>query len=166
MKKIFQFLILCFIFANGTNLNAKENIVFIDINYVLNKSNEGQKILDDLNKINNENKNKFTSKENILEKERDEIKKLKNIISKEDYNKKVALFQKKVELYNKEKTDIIKSFESKRKKELDIFFKNLNEIMNIYMKENSISIIIDKKNIVMAAVKNDISNEIIDLVNK
>ena len=166
MKKIYQFLILCFIFANGTNLIAKENIVFIDLNYVLNKSNEGKKILDDLNKINNENKNKFTSKENILEKERDEIKKLKNIISKEDYNKKVTLFQKKVELYNKEKTDIIKSFESKRKKELDIFFKNLNEIMNIYMKENSISIIIDKKNIVMAAVKNDISNEIIKLVNK
>ena len=166
MKKIFQFLILCFFFANYSSLNAKENIVFIDLNYVLNKSNEGKKILDDLNKINDENKNKFSTKENILEKERDDIKKLKNIISKEDYNKKVALFQEKVELYNKEKTDIIKSFEIKKKKELDIFFKNLNEIMNNYMKENSISIIIDKKNIVMAAVKNDISNEIIDLVNK
>ena len=166
MKKIFQYIVLCFLLANSSILNAKENIVFIDLNYVLNKSNEGKKILDDLNKINNENKNKFTTKENILEKERDEIKKLKNIISKEDYNKKVALFQKKVELYNKEKTGIIKSFESKKKKELDTFFKNLNEIMNIYMKENSISIIIDKKNIVMAAVKNDISNEIIDLVNK
>ena len=166
MKKIFQFIILFFLFANGSNLNAKENIVFIDLNYVLNKSNEGKKILDDLNKINDENKNKFSTKENILEKERDDIKKLKNIISKEDYNKKVALFQEKVELYNKEKTDIIKSFEIKKKKELDIFFKNLNEIMNNYMKENSISIIIDKKNIVMAAVKNDISNEIIKLVNK
>ena len=166
MKKIFQFLILCFFFANCSSLNAKENIVFIDLNYVLNKSNEGKKILDDLNKINNENKNKFTTKENILEKERDDIKKLKNIVSKDEYNKKVALFQEKVQLYNKEKTDIIKSFEKSKKKELDIFFKNLNEIMNIYMKENSISIIIDKKNIVMAAVKNDISNEIIKLVNK
>ena len=38
--------------------------------------------------------------------------------------------------------------------------------MNVYMKENSISIIIDKKNVVMASVKNDISNEIIELVNK
>ena len=102
----------------------------------------------------------------MLEKERDDIKKLKNIVSKDEYNKKVALFQEKVQLYNKEKTDIIKSFEKSKKKELDIFFKNLNEIMNIYMKENSISIIIDKKNIVMAAVKNDISNEIIELVNK
>ncbi len=38
--------------------------------------------------------------------------------------------------------------------------------MNIYMKENSISIIIDKKNVVMASIKNDISKDIIELVNK
>ena len=38
--------------------------------------------------------------------------------------------------------------------------------MNIYMKENSIDIIIEKKNIVMAAVKKDISKEITKLVNK
>ena len=38
--------------------------------------------------------------------------------------------------------------------------------MNVYMKENSISIIIDKKNVIMASVKNDISNDIIELVNK
>ena len=81
-------------------------------------------------------------------------------------NKKVASFQDKVELYNTKKTETIKSFENKKKKELDVFFKNLNEIMNVYMKENSISIIIDKKNVIMASVKNDISNDIIELVNK
>ena len=76
------------------------------------------------------------------------------------------MFQEKVELYNKEKTKIIKSFENKKKKELDNFFINLNNIMNIYMKENEISLIIEKKNIVMAATKNDISNQILELVNK
>ena len=116
MKKIFQHIVLCFLLANSSILNAKQNIVFIDLNYVLNKSNDGKKILDDLNKINDEKKNKFINKETVLEKERNDIKKLKNIISKEDYNKKVASFQEKVELYNKEKKDIIKSFENKKKK--------------------------------------------------
>lgn len=166
MKMILKFFILYFFFINISVLNAKENIVFIDLNYVLNKSVDGKKILDELNIINEENKKKFLAKETDLEKERDNIKKLKNIVSNEEYNKKVALFQEKVDLYNKEKTKIIKSFENKKKKDLDIFFNNLNKIMNIYMKENSISIIIDKKNIVMAAVKNDISDEIIGLVNK
>ena len=156
MKKFFQFLFILFILINTTNLNAKENIVFIDLNYVLNESNNGKKILDELNNINEKNKKKFSNEEAQLDKERNDIKKLKNIISKEEYNKKVALFQEKVELYNKEKTKIIKSFENKKKKELDNFFINLNNIMNIYMKENKISLIIEKKNIVMAATKNDI----------
>tara|TARA_A100001234_G_C12562256_1_gene357933 strand:+ start:161 stop:661 length:501 start_codon:yes stop_codon:yes gene_type:complete len=166
MKKFFQFLFFLFILINTTNLNAKENIVFIDLNYVLNESNNGKKILDELKNINEKNKKKFSNEEAQLDKERNDIKKLKNIISKEEYNKKVALFQEKVELYNKEKTKIIKSFENKKKKELDNFFNNLNNIMNIYMKENKISLIIEKKNIVMAATKNDISNQILELVNK
>ena len=166
MKKFFQLLFLLTILTSTANLNAKENIVFIDLNYVLNKSNNGKKILDELNNINEKNKKKFSNEESQLDKERNDIKKLKNIISKEEYNKKVALFQEKVELYNKEKTKIIKSFENKKKKELDNFFINLNNIMNIYMKENEISLIIEKKNIVMAATKNDISNKILELVNK
>ena len=166
MKKFFQLLFLLTILTSTANLNAKENIVFIDLNYVLNKSNNGKKILDELNNINEKNKKKFSNEESQLDKERNDIKKLKNIISKEEYNKKVVLFQEKVELYNKDKTKIIKSFEDKKKKELDNFFNNLNKIMNIYMKENEISLIIEKKNIVMAATKNDISNKILELVNK
>ena len=38
--------------------------------------------------------------------------------------------------------------------------------MNIYMKENSIDMILDKKNVVMSLVKNDISSKIVDLINK
>ena len=166
MEKIFKLSIFVIFIIYSQMLSAKENIVFIDLNYVLNKSNDGKKILEELKNISEINKEKFNKEERLLEKERNDIKKLKNIISKDEYNKKVSQFQDKVEIYNKEKSNIIKSFENKKKKELDFFFQNLNEIMNVYMKENSISIIIDKKNIVMAAVKNDISNEIIDLVNK
>ena len=166
IEKIFKLSIFVIFIIYSQILNAKENIVFIDLNYVLNKSNDGKKILEELKNISEINKKKFNKEERLLEKERNDIKKLKNIISKDEYNKKVSLFQEKVEIYNKEKSNILKSFEDKKKKELDIFFQSLNEIMNVYMKENSISIIIDKKNIVMAAVKNDISNEIIDLVNK
>ena len=166
IEKIFKLSIFVIFIIYSQILNAKENIVFIDLNYVLNKSNDGKKILEELKNISEINKEKFNKEERLLEKERNDIKKLKNIISKDEYNKKVSLFQEKVEIYNKEKSNILRSFENKKKKELDIFFQSLNEIMNVYMKENSISIIIDKKNIVMAAVKNDISNEIIDLVNK
>lgn len=45
------------------------------------------------------------------------------------------------------------------------FFAELNEIMNNFMQENSIQIILDKKNIVMANNKNDISKDILKLIN-
>ena len=37
--------------------------------------------------------------------------------------------------------------------------------MNNYMAENSINLIIDKKSIIMSQNKNDISDEILNLVN-
>jgi len=100
MKQIFYFLLFFLFLISTPILNAKENIVFIDLNYVLKKSNNGKIILERLNSISNENKKKFLSEEAILEKERNDIKKLKNIISKDEYNKKVALFHDKVKIYN------------------------------------------------------------------
>ena len=38
--------------------------------------------------------------------------------------------------------------------------------MNSFMQENSINLILDKKNIIMANNKNDISKDILNLVNK
>ena len=134
MEKIFKLSIFVIFIIYSQILNAKENIVFIDLNYVLNKSNDGKKILEELKNISEINKEKFNKEERLLEKERNDIKKLKNIISKDEYNKKVSLFQEKVEIYNKEKSNILRSFENKKKKELDIFFQSLNEIMNVYMK--------------------------------
>ena len=121
MKQIFYFLLFFLFLISTTILNAKENIVFIDLNYVLKKSNNGKIILERLNSISNENKKKFLSEEAILEKERNDIKKLKNIISKDEYNKKVALFHDKVKIYNNRKAEIIKSFENKKKRNLMFF---------------------------------------------
>ena len=49
--------------------------------------------------------------------------------------------------------------------QLDQFLKLINPIVQEYMKEKSIDIIIDKKNIFMAKSKNDITNDILTIVN-
>ena len=106
------------------------------------------------------------SKEQKLKKEQAEINKLKNILAAEEYNNKFSLFKKKVETYNQKKSKMIKTFEDSKNEELKKFFVNLNKLMNDYMLEKSINVILDKKNIVMANIKNDISDEILQLVNK
>ena len=51
------------------------------------------------------------------------------------------------------KQKIIESFENIKQDKLDIFFDKLNAIMNNYMAENSINLIIDKKSIIMSQNK-------------
>ena len=165
MKLLFIISVLFFFIFNNSYIQANANIAFIDVDYILKKSEEGKKILNDLNKINSKNLEQFKNEELELSKEQEEIKKLQNIISFEEYNKKLTSFQNKVDIYNKKKTKIIKSFEETKNKELSYFFDNLNQIMNKYMKDNSIIIILDKKTIVMANKKSDISEEILKIIN-
>ena len=166
MKKFFIFIILIFLSFNNLHVKANNKIAFVDLNYILKESISGKKILDDLNVISKQNEKKFKSTELNLNKNKDEIKKLKNIISENEYLKKINEFQLDVEKYNKEKSSIIEKFENLKKKELDIFFNSLNEIMSVYMKENDINIIIEKKSIIMADKFSNITNNILELVNK
>ena len=64
------------------------------------------------------------------------------------------------------KSSTINTFENLKKKELDNFFNSLNEIMSIYMKENNINIIIEKKSVIMSNKLSNITNNILELVNK
>ncbi len=116
MRNFFYFVFFLFFFIPSSILSAEEKVVFIDLNYVLNKSNVGKKILDELNVINEKNKEKFSNEESLLEKERNDIKKLKNIISKDEYNNKVALFKEKVEAYNTKKKILLNLSKIKRNK--------------------------------------------------
>tara|TARA_B100000941_G_C28314398_1_gene453226 strand:- start:2 stop:505 length:504 start_codon:yes stop_codon:yes gene_type:complete len=166
MKFFYIFLTICLVTLNNSNSYSKDKIAFIDLNYILTESDEGKNILKKLEIDNNKNLKFFEAEEEKLKKEKNDIDKLKNILSLEDYNKKKILFKNKVNAYNQNKSDMIKSFEKIKNKELNSFFSNLNEIMNIFMKDHSINLILDKKNIVMANNDNDISDDILKLVNK
>ena len=81
MKIIIISLFITFIVFKNNTVLANEKIAFIDLNYILKESVQGKKILNDLNSINNKNLEKFRAEEFELEKQQDEIQKLKNIIS-------------------------------------------------------------------------------------
>ena len=166
MKKFFIFFTLIILNFDISNVKANDKIAFIDLNYILSESISGKKILTELNTLSKNNEKKFESTERELNKKKDEIKKLNNIISENEYLKKIDEFKKNEEIYNKDKSSIISTFENLKKKELDIFFNSLNEIMSIYMKENNISIIIEKKSIIMADKFFNITNNVLELINK
>ena len=89
----------------------------------------------------------------------------KNILSKENYSKKVEALKIKVNNYNKNKEGKINSL---KKKKMNASAKLLNEIQPIlseYSKENNISLILQKKNVVLGRNDLDITTKIIEIAN-
>ena len=107
----------------------------------------------------------FKKKENLLREEENSLLSQKNILSKENYLKKVDVLKIKVNNYNKNKQEKINSL---KKKKINASAKLLNEIQPIlseYSKENNISIILQKKNVVLGRNDLDITTKIIEITD-
>ena len=163
MKKIF----FCFIlFFNFSNVLSEETIHFLDIEFILNNSNSGKIIIEELEKINSKNISELKIQEEELKNLENNISKVKKIISEEELQNKVENLKKKITLYRNQKDKKSKEFNNFREKKLKDFFKRITPIIEEFMKKNSIPIIMDKKNIFIANSKYDITNNIIELLNK
>ncbi len=132
----------------------------------MNESTAGKKAQTYLkNLLNNSNK-KFNETAKKLKDEENKIIGQKNALSKEEYKKKADALRKKVFELNKSRDNLIRDVAAKRKKAGDEMLKKLNPILGDYMKENNISVVIDKKNVLMGDKKFEITSQIIEILNK
>ena len=104
-------------------------------------------------------------KNKILQDLETSIKKKKNVISDEAYNKEVIDFKKKFQEFSKEKNEIVKEFNIFKKKEIENIFKKINPIINDYMEENSVNLLFDSKNIFMGAKKLNLTEDVLKKIN-
>ena len=162
-KKIF--LVIIFFLLGVTNTWSSEKIAFLDVEFIINKSKPALLIIKKIEKIRDQETEKLIKIENNLKKKNDEINKTKNLISKEELNKKISSLRNEAKAFEELKKKNIKDLNIKRKKELDQFLKRINPLVQEYMKEKSIDIIIDKKNIFMAKSNNDITEDILEIIN-
>ena len=159
-------IILIFFFLNISSSYSNEKTVYIDIDYVLNNSNLGKSIYLELDKLNKKNIELLNSKEKEIQAKKDLINKKKNIVSDEALNEEISLFNSEVDAYKLEKDKIVKNFKFKKKEKLDNFLKEINPIIQEYMKNKSIDIVLEKNQIFIGNSSKDITIDIIELVNK
>ena len=132
----------------------------------MNESKAGKKAQDQLrSQLKNSNK-RFNETAKKLKEEENKIIGQKNVLSKEEYKKKADELRKKVFNLNKEREKTIKDIAMKRKKAGDQMLKNLNPILGKYMEENNITVVIDKKNVLMGNKKYEITSQIIEILDK
>ena len=132
----------------------------------MNESTAGKKAQDYLKKSFKNSNKKFNDTAKKLKDEENKIISQKNALSKEEYKKKADALRKKVFELNKGRENLIKDVAIKRKKAGDEMLKKLNPILGKYMEENNISVVIDKKNVLMGDKKFEITSQIIEILNK
>ena len=167
MKNLFKIIVLFSIFflPFETKLFASE-VYFVDYSKVMNQSTAGKKAQDSLKKMLNNSSKKFNETAKKLKDEENNIISQRNALSKEEYKKKADALRKKVFELNKEREKSIREVATKRKKAGDEMLKNLNPILGKYMRENNISVVIDKKHVLMGDKKFEITSQIIEILNK
>ena len=163
IQKFFTILILLLTFISNTY--SQDKIVYLDLDNIVTNTKAGKLILSELEKSKKAALLKFEKKEKDLKKIEDEIKKQKNIISEEELKKKLVKFRKEVTTFRQNKQKVINEFNKKKKKEFDAFFKKITPIIENYVSEKNIDIVLDRKDIFIASKKKDITKEIINIID-
>jgi outer membrane protein len=159
-------IVVIFIFFNLTSFAYPNNIVYIDMNYILSNSDHGKSILIELENINKKNIKELESKEKILKDLETKITNQKNILSKEDLEKKINDLKNKIVVFNRDKDKLSGEFNKLKNNKISDFMKNVEPLVSNYIKENSINIVLDKKIVIIGKKDHDITLEILEIVNK
>ena len=163
LKKFITIFIVLFIFIS--NSYTQDQIVYLDLDNVVSNTKAGKLILKKLEKSKDTALSKFKNKEQELKKIENEINKQKNIISDEELKKKLFEFRKELTVFRNERQKVINEFNQKKKLEFNEFFKKITPIIENYVSEKNIDMVLDKKDIFVAKKKKDITQEIIKIID-
>ena len=161
-----KFKILIFLILLNTNAYAENKVAYLDVDFILSQTNIGKSLFNKFKKNEDLKLNEFKVKEQKLKEEENKILASKNIISKEQLDVNIKEFQNKLKNYKNFKSDQINILKKTRKNQIIELLNSINPLIEKYMNENSISILIDKKNIFIANKNYDITNNLIELINK
>ena len=159
------FLILFFLAASVNYLKAQEKISYIDIDYILATSIAGKSLLNKLKEEEELKINIFQSNDEDFKQKESKILAKKNLISKEEINRELKSLQIEFNQYKKDKAKQIQKLKTKRKRNIVNFLSLLNPIIEKYISDNSIYMVIDKKNVFIANKDYDITINLIELIN-
>ncbi|MDC0433544.1 OmpH family outer membrane protein [Pelagibacteraceae bacterium] len=138
---------------------------YLDFKFVLNESEAGKKAQAQLKKKLDNGVKDLSKQEKTIQEEEKKIIQQKKILSPEDYKKKVTELRKKVSDLQKKRSKLLNTVANQRSKARSELLKNLNPVVKEYMVEKNIRMVLDKKGVILADEKLDITNDIITKLN-
>jgi len=165
--KLFKnfFLVLIFLSLSINFLKADDKVFYVDIDYVLTNTVSGKQLLKTLKKEEELKINKFKLNDDNFKNEEKKILSKRNLISEDEINKELRLLNVQFQKYRKEKIKEVDEFKIKRNRNITNFLNLINPLIEKYMADNSIYMLIDKKNVFIAKKEYDITNNLIELID-
>ena len=164
MKKKKLILILL-IFINFFSNAYAQNIAYIDLDTVLERSKLGIKIYEKL-RIDREIKlNEIKLKKNKLKEIEKNIDQKKNILSKQEFENELSKLQSEFKNLNILKGQLKQEFDNNKNREIMEFFNKINPYIQKYLSDNSIDILFNDKNVVIGKDNLDITSNIITIID-
>ena len=166
-KKKIILISLIYILFNFINLNPAqaEKIVYIDMDKIMQISKAGKKAISKINNQKKKDVSKFQKIEKDLKTQEEDLIAKKNVLSSEEFNKRLELLSKEINNYRMQRQEAIDSSTKSRLNASADFAEKIKPILAEYAAENDIDMVIQKKNIIMGKTNLDITNEILKIVD-
>ena len=161
-----RLLIILFFLLKTTYAFSTEKVVYLDVQFIIDNSKIGLFYKDKLINIKDKNKSKLISQQKKIKNEENEINKQKNILKKEEIDNKINKLNQLLNKYQKDLKTNNQILSAEQKKYTKIILDNLNPIVTKYVKDNDILIVLDKKNILVGSKALDITENILNKLNK
>jgi outer membrane protein len=168
MKKIkisLSFILILY-FSINISWAYAEKIVYIDMDKIMQISKAGKEAISKINNQKKKDVSKFQKIEKDLKSKEEELIAKKNVISTDEFNKKLESLSKEINNYRKLRQDALDLSTKSRLNASADFAEQIKPILADYAAENNIDMIIQKKNIIMGKTELDITNEILKIVDK
>ena len=165
MIKFKNIFFLFFFLLLSNNANSANKVSYIDIDYVLSNTIIGKFLLTKLKEDEKLIIIKFKDNDEKFKNDEKKILAKKNLISNDELNREIKSLRNKFNEYKKNKDLEIKNFKEKREINILNLMNLINPIIEKYMADNSIDILLDKKNVFIANKDYDITNFLIELID-
>ena len=164
MKKLISSILVIFLlFTNQAFSEPK--IVFIDMDKVISTSKSGSSILKQLTNLNKKNSKFLKDEEKKFKEKETKLISQKNIISETDFKNKVNELKSEIKSYNQNRNKMLADFNKLKIDNTNNLLKLINPILVKFSNDKEIAIILKKKDLVVAKIQLDITDEVIEIVN-
>jgi Skp family chaperone for outer membrane proteins len=159
LKALFLFIILF------SSVNAEQKIAFLDIQKILSKSISGNFLNTSIKKLQDDKLIEFKDKKKNLQNDEKKLIAKKNILEESKFEEQKKDLKTKIINFNNERKIFTTDLNKKKISGTNQILKTLDPILKDYASKNSISLILQKKNILLGENSIDITDDILKLLD-